>query len=66
MVRIENHCCNCATGAYPCLGSTCPRRRVEVHYCDKCGAELEEHEIHDCDLVELCDSCREEMEEESC
>lgn len=63
MIRIENHCCGCAAPGYPCLGSRCPNRRVEVHYCDKCDAELfeEEQETSE-DGRELCDDCREEEE----
>ena len=65
MVKIENHCCGCAVPAYPCLGSSCPNRRVEVHYCDICGAEIAVgEEFEDEDGRELCDECREETEEE--
>ena len=60
MKRIENHCCDCATGAYPCMGSSCPKRRVEVHYCDRCGAELEH--IYDIDGEEMCEECWKEKE----
>lgn len=62
-VRYENHCCDCAVPGYPCLGSSCPNRRVEVHYCDRCGEELES--IHEHEGEELCDSCYEETQEES-
>lgn len=58
MVRIENHCCDCASPAYPCRGSSCPSRRVEVHYCDKCGEELDE--VYEADGEELCAECFEE------
>lgn len=58
MVRYENHCCGCATDSYPCMGSTCSRRNVEVHYCDHCGEELEE--IYDVDGEELCEECLKE------
>lgn len=58
MKKIENHCCNCAVPGYPCRGSACPERRVEVYYCDKCGCELEE--IYDVDGEELCESCLKE------
>lgn len=61
MVRIENHCCDCATAAYPCRGKFCPLRRVEVHYCDNCGAELEEHEWDDYGK-ELCEVCLEKID----
>ena len=59
MLRIENHCCNCAVPGYPCIGSACDYRHVEVHYCDKCGEELEE--IYDVDGEELCEECLKEM-----
>ena len=58
MKKIENHCCNCAVPGYPCRGSACPERRVEVYYCDKCGCELEE--IYDVDGEELCEECLKE------
>ena len=57
MVKYENHCCDCATSGYPCRGSECPLRNVEVHYCDnpKCGNEL--IDIYDDDGDELCADC---------
>lgn len=58
MIRIENHCCGCAVPGYPCMGTSCPNRRVEVHYCDKCGDEL--GEIYDVDGEELCEECLKE------
>ena len=60
MLNIENHCCDCATPSFPCLGDICPLREVEVHYCDKCGMELEE-DIYDVDGDELCEDCLKEM-----
>lgn len=64
MVRIENRCCDCAVPAYPCLGENCPNRRVEVHYCDICGAEISDgEEFGDEDGREFCDECIEELEE---
>ena len=59
MKKIENHCCDCATDGYPCLGSLCSRRNVEVHYCDQCKEEIEE--IYDVDGKELCEECLKEM-----
>lgn len=59
MVKIENHCVGRAVDAYPCMGSSCPRREVEVHYCDKCGAELDES--FEVDEEELCEDCLKEM-----
>jgi hypothetical protein len=59
MVRIENHCCNCATPSYPCLGTSCPNRCVHVHYCDKCDpkAEFPLEEVYEVNGVELCEDC---------
>lgn len=58
MLKIENHCCDCAVPGYPCQGSSCPNRNVEVHYCDVCGEELDEIYVADCD--ELCEFCLKE------
>jgi hypothetical protein len=59
MVKYENHCCDCATEGYPCLGRSCSRRRVEVYYCDHCKTELEE--IYEVDGEELCEDCLKDM-----
>lgn len=62
MVRIENHCCDCAVPGYPCQGALCSLRRVEVHYCDSCKGELSEDEdIYDVDGEELCEDCLKNM-----
>ena len=53
MIRIENHCCDCAVPAYPCRGSLCNLRHVEVMYCDNCGTEIEDT----IDGEELCEEC---------
>lgn len=58
MVRIENHCTDCAVTSYPCRGALCPLTRVEVHYCDHCGDEIDE--IYDVDGEELCEYCLKE------
>lgn len=58
MIRIENRCIDCAADAYPCMGDACPRRNVEVHYCDRCEEELEE--IFYVDGEELCEECLKE------
>jgi hypothetical protein len=62
MVRIENHCCDCATPNYPCLGSSCPNRKVPVHYCDKCDPNCENPlvEVYEVDGKELCEDCLKE------
>lgn len=51
----EDHCCDCAVPGYPCRGSSCPNRRVEVHYCDVCGEQLDD--IYEVDGYELCEEC---------
>lgn len=58
MIKYENQCCDCTAGGYPCLGSLCSRRNVEVHYCDHCSEEL--NEIFDVDGEELCEECLKE------
>jgi hypothetical protein len=55
MVQIENHCVGCAVPSYPCMGESCPRRNVEVHYCDRCNEEIEE--VFLVDGEELCEEC---------
>lgn len=59
MVKIENHCCDCAVPGYPCLGASCPNRRVEVHYCDECGEEIY-GDVYEVDEEELCEYCLKE------
>lgn len=57
MVKYENHCCDCATPAYPCRGASCPNRSVEVHYCDNCGYEIE-GDVYEIDGEEFCEDCK--------
>ena len=56
MVKIENQCVGCDL---PCMGESCINRNVEVHYCDKCGEELDE--IFEVDGEELCEECLKDM-----
>lgn len=51
MRTIENHCVSCGL---PCLGNTCPYRRVKVYYCDICGNENAEYTIDGEDYCEEC------------
>lgn len=61
MTRIENHCCDCAAPGYPCRGSACDLRRVEVIYCDRCGMEIDpEKEVHSLGEDDLCGECYED------
>ena len=63
MTKIENRCCNCAVGAYPCLGSSCPNRRVEVVYCDFCGCEIgDPRDANQVDGKDACNECYEKEE----
>jgi hypothetical protein len=64
MIKYENHCCDCATPSYPCLGSLCPLIRVPVHYCDECGEELDD--VYKVDDEELCEGCLKERFLERC
>ena len=57
MVKNENHCCDCATDGYRCLGSSCPNRNVEVYYCDRCGDCIGDDDVYEVDGEDLCDSC---------
>ena len=63
MVKIENHCCDCATPNYPCLGSSCPNRKVPVHYCDKCDPQCNFPliDVYEVDGKELCEECLKEI-----
>ena len=59
MLKIEDHCCNCAVPGYPCIGNACPHKHVKVHYCDKCGEQIDE--VYEVDGEELCEDCLKEM-----
>lgn len=63
MVVEEDHCCDCAVPGYPCQGSACPNRHVEVHYCDECGCQLETIYINEANGDELCGECFDELNE---
>jgi hypothetical protein len=53
MVKIENECVSCGL---PCIGYSCPNRRVKRVYCDVCGDEIgrERYEVDGEDLCEYC------------
>ena len=40
MRKEENDCVSCPAGI-PCLGKSCPIRRVEHIDCDNCGDEID-------------------------
>ena len=51
MVKYENECVDCGL---PCIGITCPYRRVPHYYCDECKDETD---IYEFDNEELCINC---------
>jgi phage terminase large subunit GpA-like protein len=59
--RIENHCCDCATPAYPCRGASCPNRNVVVYYCDRCKCEIAEDELFEVNGDDICLECLQEI-----
>ena len=59
MIKIENWCVGCRDIGLPCIGQFCPNRHVEVHYCDKCGEELDERNYSYDGEPEYCDWCKE-------
>ena len=58
MIKYEDECRGCAVPGYPCLGSSCPNRRVPHYYCDKCKSE---EQLYHFDGKELCLDCIAEM-----
>ena len=65
MIKIENWCVGCRSMGLPCMGNGCPNRHVWIHYCDKCGAELEEWNYRFEGEEEYCDKCSELEDEEN-
>lgn len=53
MVRIENDCCDCASGLYPC--TNCGLKHTKHYYCDICKDEVET--LYKYDDKELCKYC---------
>lgn len=54
-IQSSAGCCDCATGAFPCWGSSCPNLQpVEQIVCDVCG---EETDVYAYDGAELCIDC---------
>lgn len=51
MIRYENDCVDCGL---PCIGESCPHRRVPHFYCDKCKDETD---IFNFEGEELCINC---------
>ena len=57
MIKIMDECCDCANGAYPCLGESCEKRHVKHLICDQCNADAET--LYDVEGKQLCESCLE-------
>ena len=58
MIKYENHCCDCAVPAYPCLGNACPNVNVPVYYCDICDNDT--YAEYDIDGEHYCEKCAKE------
>ena len=56
MLVIENDCCSCATGSYPCTGA---HKRVPHLYCDRCNDEVDV--VYDVVGGDICEECLKEM-----
>ena len=54
MTQFKHECCDCATGAYPCQGSSCTQGTMH-YYCDACGEETET--LYQFEGEELCADC---------
>ena len=54
MIIFEDECCNCATESYPCMGDSCPNKRVPHYICDKCD---EEDTLYEFEGRQLCSNC---------
>ena len=57
MRTVTDECCGCATGGYPCLGSSCPNRRVPHYFCDRCKEEFDPDELYQYKGEEVCAEC---------
>ena len=62
-VRIEDECVGCTDLGMYCMGSSCPNRRVERYYCDRCGAECSP-DNGGFGFDDLCEDCYEVMSRE--
>ena len=57
MIKYEDNCVGCPP-EMGCLGSSCPNRNIEVHYCDICDSSNAEYEI---DGEDICSDCIEDV-----
>ena len=58
MIKYENHCCDCAVPAYPCLGDSCPHVNIPIYYCDCC--DYDTYAEFDIDGEHYCEDCAKE------
>ena len=54
MRTVEDECVDCGL---PCIGSSCPNRKITRFYCDRCGEEFEPDELYDFDGEDFCKEC---------
>lgn len=54
MIEYVNECVGCAEAGLPCMGRSCPQRRVPHYYCDECGKE---DSLIEYDGMEVCYDC---------
>lgn len=54
---LKDECYDCKADGYPCLGNSCPNRKVPHYYCDKCKDEFDSDELYDTEYGELCEEC---------
>lgn len=58
MIRFESQCVDCGLGGC----AVCPlSEEVEVHYCDKCGTEIDNESYYNEYDDEYCEECYEEL-----
>ena len=60
MIRFTNECVGCTGLGLPCMGSSCPNRKVPRIYCDRCEEELDPNEVYGVDDEDLCEYCLKE------
>ena len=58
MIKYEDHCCDCGIH---CRGNACKNRHVPVHYCDKCGYEVDGVVYEADEYDDLCEECLKEL-----
>ena len=54
-----DECCDCSTPNYPCLGESCPKRRVLHTFCDICDEDID-GDVYEVEGEHLCEYCLKE------